>query len=286
MSEDYIGSMSNFIEEYEQSLEEAREKACEPVQQIAAVRAMLPTDSAARKNLPVATGVVDYFPDALAAVAEVSRIGNAKHNPGQPLHWSRGKSNDHADALLRHFIERGLLDHEGTRHSAQVAWRALAILQLEIEAARASADNSVGELREMSHAEFASALIQQYPALAPKRGPEPTVEFPHVTVQGHDDSHNDPHPVPGDPNVYRHHQAQPPYGDEYAFPSISPGEIIEVDPKTWRPLRNPKGIDVASGVAKPQRCPSVRPANENAQPGPSPDEGFRALLKTPWRRAA
>lgn len=97
----------------------------------------LPTDPKARKALPVCTGVLDYFPDALAAVAEVSRIGNDTHNPGQPLHWSRGKSMDHADCLLRHLVERGTVDADGGRHSAKVAWRALAILQLEIEAERA-----------------------------------------------------------------------------------------------------------------------------------------------------
>jgi hypothetical protein len=34
---------------------------------------------------------------------------------------------------MRHFLERGTLDKDGIRHSAKVAWRALAILQLEIE---------------------------------------------------------------------------------------------------------------------------------------------------------
>ncbi len=93
----------------------------------------LPTDRIARKRIPLATGVVDYFPDALIAVAETSWGGNEQHNPGEPLHWARGKSNDHPDCLLRHFTERGTVDGDGIRHSAKVAWRALAILQLEIE---------------------------------------------------------------------------------------------------------------------------------------------------------
>jgi len=95
----------------------------------------LPTESDERKKLPIATGVVDYFPLAFAALAELSRIGNDTHNPGMPLHWSRGKSDDHPDALMRHFIERGKVDVNGVRHSTQVAWRALAILQLELEKA-------------------------------------------------------------------------------------------------------------------------------------------------------
>lgn len=96
----------------------------------------LPADAKERKGIPIATGVVDYFPDALVAVARLSQIGNDQHNPGQPLHWSRGKSTDHRDTLLRHFTDAGTLDTDGVRHSAKVAWRALAILQLEIEAAR------------------------------------------------------------------------------------------------------------------------------------------------------
>lgn len=96
----------------------------------------LPTDSAERKNLPIATGFLDYFPDAIADVARLSKLGNDKHNPGQPLHWNRSLSADHADCLMRHFVERGKVDTDRVRHSTKVAWRALAILQLELEAAR------------------------------------------------------------------------------------------------------------------------------------------------------
>lgn len=95
---------------------------------------MLPTDSKARKDIPLARGCLDYFPDALAAVAELSRKGNDKHNPGQPLHWSREKSFDHADCIVRHLLERGTVDPEdGILHDVKVAWRALAMLQLALE---------------------------------------------------------------------------------------------------------------------------------------------------------
>lgn len=94
----------------------------------------LPTDYGDRKKVPIATGVVDYFPAALAEVARVSRTANEQHNPGQEMHWARGKSADHADTLLRHFLERGTLDTDGLRHTAKVAWRALAMLQEELEA--------------------------------------------------------------------------------------------------------------------------------------------------------
>jgi hypothetical protein len=94
---------------------------------------ILPTDAAERKKLPVATVVADYFPDALLEISKASIAGNNQFMPGDSLHWDRSKSTDNADALLRHFLERGTLDSDGVRHSAKCAWRALAILQLEIE---------------------------------------------------------------------------------------------------------------------------------------------------------
>lgn len=97
---------------------------------------MLPTDPKKRKDVPIATGFVDYFPDAMVAVAELSRIGNEQHNPGKPLHWDRSKSGDESDALMRHFLERGTFDTDGVRHSVKVAWRAMALLQKELEQAK------------------------------------------------------------------------------------------------------------------------------------------------------
>ena len=81
----------------------------------------------------MARGCLDYFPAALAAVAELSRVGNDKHNPGEEMHHARGKSSDHADCIVRHLMDRGTLDPEdGIRHSVKVAWRALALLQEEL----------------------------------------------------------------------------------------------------------------------------------------------------------
>lgn len=93
----------------------------------------LPTDPKERKATPIATGVLDYFPLALAEVSRVSKAGNDQHNPGQPLHWDKTKSLDHADCIVRHLIDRGTVDSDGQRHSAKVAWRALALLQTELE---------------------------------------------------------------------------------------------------------------------------------------------------------
>lgn len=95
---------------------------------------VLPLDKEERKKIPIGTGVLDYFPNALAEIARVSYQGNVQHNEGQPLHWSRGKSADHVDTVIRHFMERGKLDNDGMRHTAKLAWRVLAILQLELEA--------------------------------------------------------------------------------------------------------------------------------------------------------
>lgn len=96
----------------------------------------LPTGATERKGIPIFSGVFQYFPDALVEIAKLSKAGNDQHNPGEPLHWARGKSMDQEDTLLRHLLEAGTIDTDGQRHSTKVAWRALAKLQLEIEADR------------------------------------------------------------------------------------------------------------------------------------------------------
>lgn len=95
---------------------------------------ILSTDSAERKNTPICSGVIDYFPRALAYVSTISKAGNDKHNPGEPLHWSKHKSTDHADCIARHLVERDNYDENGQRHSGMLAWRALALLEMELEA--------------------------------------------------------------------------------------------------------------------------------------------------------
>ena len=60
---------------------------------------ILPSEAVDRKRFPVASGLMDYFPDALVAIAEVSHQANEQHNPGQPVHWNRAKSGDEADTM-------------------------------------------------------------------------------------------------------------------------------------------------------------------------------------------
>lgn len=91
------------------------------------------TDAKTRKDTPICTGVLDYFPLAMAEIARVSKAGNDQHNPGEPLHWAREKSTDHADCVARHLLDRGKRDIDGQRHSGKMAWRALALLQTEME---------------------------------------------------------------------------------------------------------------------------------------------------------
>ena len=86
-----------------------------------------------RKKIPVYSGVINYFPDAIKEVAKCSYAGQQQHNPDKPLAWDRSKSGDELDALMRHLIDAGTIDTDGVRHSAKVAWRALANLQKEIE---------------------------------------------------------------------------------------------------------------------------------------------------------
>jgi len=86
-----------------------------------------------RKSYPVFSGVLKYFPDAILEVSLASKAGNDQHHPNKPLHWDRSKSGDELDALARHLIDAGTIDDDGVRHSAKVAWRALANLQKEIE---------------------------------------------------------------------------------------------------------------------------------------------------------
>lgn len=84
-----------------------------------------------RKNTPVFSGVLKYFPNALKAVARCSKAGNDQHHPDKPLHWDMSKSSDEYDAMIRHLLDHqeNPVDDDNVLHLTKVAWRALAGLE-------------------------------------------------------------------------------------------------------------------------------------------------------------
>jgi hypothetical protein len=81
--------------------------------------------------------VLDYFGAALAEVGYVILEGQKQHGT---TGWDRRLSPEHRASLLRHLLKHGTRDTDGMRHTAKVAWRALAMLQLECEADREPVD--------------------------------------------------------------------------------------------------------------------------------------------------
>lgn len=75
--------------------------------------------------------------ESLYEIAQLSWIGNEQHNPGEPLHWARGKSTDQEDCFVRHYLDAGknfdAVDIDGVKHITKAKWRLLAIIELECE---------------------------------------------------------------------------------------------------------------------------------------------------------
>lgn len=98
----------------------------------------LPTDSATRKEYPLLSGFLNYFPAAIARAARVSFRGNQKHNPGRALHHSRGKSSDHGDCIIRHTMDledvKAAIVRDEIRDPAE--YKAAVALMLDEAAAR------------------------------------------------------------------------------------------------------------------------------------------------------
>jgi hypothetical protein len=94
----------------------------------------LPHDGAKRKEFPLYSGCIRYFPNALAAMAQLSLIANAQHSPGKKLHWAKGKSRDETDARQRHILDEAMAengeipwhDSDGVHHAVKSLWRAAA----------------------------------------------------------------------------------------------------------------------------------------------------------------
>lgn len=89
-----------------------------------------------RKGMPVSSGVLAYFPNALKEVSKVSVAGAEQHGQTrETMHWDRTKSTDNLDALSRHLIDhlQNPIDDDNQLHLAKVAWRALAALEVYLE---------------------------------------------------------------------------------------------------------------------------------------------------------
>ena len=84
---------------------------------------MLPTDAKQRKSIPIYTGFIKYFPDAIVEVTKQSVTGSKQHH-GDKVWWDKSKSKDELDSLMRHMLEGDW---------AAVAWRAMANLQRELD---------------------------------------------------------------------------------------------------------------------------------------------------------
>jgi hypothetical protein len=118
---------------------------------------------------------------------------------------------------MRHIMERGTLDTDGTRHSAKAAWRVLALLQEELEGAGAPMSRG-------SRARLVSALVvasqrcpdcdadQKYeycPLWCPSRQTaEQAMKETEQELRFHDSATRDPADLPlvincGDPNCMR-----------------------------------------------------------------------------------
>ena len=88
-----------------------------------------------RKDTPVYSGVLKYFPNALKEVSKCSLAGQKQHNQGDELYWDKTKSFDNEDALVRHLIDHSVdpMDTDGVLHLSKCAWRALAALEIYLE---------------------------------------------------------------------------------------------------------------------------------------------------------
>jgi len=99
------------------------------------IEVVAPTKAQQRKAVPMYSGVIKYFPKALAEIAKCSQAGNDQHHPDKPLHWDKSKSADELDALVRHLTDHSVdpLDDDNVLHLAKVGWRSLAALERFLE---------------------------------------------------------------------------------------------------------------------------------------------------------
>jgi hypothetical protein len=138
----------------------------------------LGTDSDDRKNIPLHSGCYAYFAAALAGVARHSKIGNDKHNPGEPLHHSRGKSADHADCIARHLMDIADMRARKVVHTTEET----AALLTEANAALLTEANALAwralALSQELHEQFGGAPLAPGAKLPPLPPPPDVLDLP------------------------------------------------------------------------------------------------------------
>jgi hypothetical protein len=127
------------------------------------MKSIFGSTDAERKGYPVVDGALMYFPRMLAAIARHSAKANAKHSPGEPLHWARHKSTDHLNTALRHIMDHKMgVEFDGEYINIVAAgWRILAAGETWLEL-REGID-AVAEAR--ANAEFKEAAVAMYDAI-------------------------------------------------------------------------------------------------------------------------
>ena len=100
---------------------------------VGTVSRVLPDEPDVRKNYPLWDGLFAYFPAAMCEISRWSLSGNQVHNPGEELHWSREKSTDHENKILRHLLDADKEMDDGFIEAVALAWRALALCQTLLE---------------------------------------------------------------------------------------------------------------------------------------------------------
>lgn len=109
-------------------------------------------DDKVRKMLVVFDYIARYCPKALREMTKVAVANNVRYNPGRApndINWARDKSKDQLGSLFRHMLERRVdgkifepidpeiakvVGYDRVYVLAEAAWRAVAALELDIEA--------------------------------------------------------------------------------------------------------------------------------------------------------
>jgi len=125
---------------------------------------LYPENDKERKNTQVFKMRTRYFPKALREVTKVCVANNVRYNPDREpadINWARDKSKDQLGSLDRHITEREVdgkvfeaidpaiaakVGFDRIYVMAEAAWRALAQLELDIEAMEAKAPEIVSSV--------------------------------------------------------------------------------------------------------------------------------------------